>query len=326
MKILKFNSGFADKLNKFVDLKRLSGTEYQSQINCLKCFDKFLIDEHFNERYFTHEIIQRYLAGISNLHPRTIYNHFSVIRQFCRYLSQFDPSCYIPEQLRKTVKSSSSRIPYIYTKTEIRNLLDKASKLSPLKPLRCCTFYTLFGLLYATGIRIGEALALNIEDFHQDSRVLHIRKGKFHKARWVPISVSIYVILKKYIDLRQQTNKITPGLPFFINKEYNRLHHSSVKYIFYLLLKQCKFHISKDYRPRIHDFRHTFAVHRLVKWYQDGKDVNAMLPALATYMGHVNITSSQVYLQATSEMLEQGNQRFLKYFRENIKNNGGYHD
>ena len=228
--------------------------------------------------------------------------------------------------MRKTVRFDSSRIPYIYTKTEIKNLLDKASKLSPQKPLYAYTYYTLFGLLYTTGIRIGEALALNIEDFHQDSKLLHIRKGKFHKARWVPVSVSTHVILKKYIDTRQQIDKITPDSPFFINQEYNRLHHNSVTQTFYLLLKQCEFHISKDYRPRIHDIRHAFAVHRLVKWYQDGKDVNALLPALATYMGHVNIASTQVYLQATSEMLEQGNQRFFKYFRENIKNNGGYHE
>ncbi len=246
MKILKFYSCFADKLNKFIDLKRFSGTEYQSQINCLKCFDKFLIDEHFNELYFTHEIIQRYLANISNLHPRTIYNHFSVIRQFCRYLSQFDSACYIPEQLRKTVRSDSSRIPYIYTKTEIRNLLNKASKSSPRKPLRCCTYHTLFGLLYTTGIRIGEALALNVEDFHQDSKLLHIRKGKFHKARWVPVSVSTHVILKKYIDIRQQTDKTTPTSSFFINQTHKRLRYNSVTQTFYLLLKQCEFHISKD--------------------------------------------------------------------------------
>ena len=144
MRTLKFYSCFADKLNKFIDLKRLSGTEYQSQIKLLKYFDDFLVNKHFNEQYLTQEIIQRYLAGISNLHPRTIYNHFSVIRLFCRYLSQFDSSCYIPEQLQKTMRSDSSRIPYIYTKTEIRNLLDKAFELSPRKPLYSYTFYNFF--------------------------------------------------------------------------------------------------------------------------------------------------------------------------------------
>ena len=158
--------------------------------------------------------------------------------------------------MRRRIKSNSSRIPYIYTKAEIKNLLDQASKLSPRKPLRCRTYYTLFGLLYTTGIRIGEALALNIEDFHQDSKLLHIREGKFHKARWVPISGSTHVILKKYIDMLQQTNKINSVSPFFINQRYTRLSYSSVLQNFSILLKRCDIYISKDYRPHIHDIRH----------------------------------------------------------------------
>ena len=326
MKTLNFCSCFADKMKKFVALKRLSGTDYQAQIMLLEHFDKFLISENFNEPYSTHDILQKYLASIAHLHSKSIYNYFSVIRLFCRYLSQFEPSCYIPEPTRTIVKPQPSCIPYIYTKTEIKDLLDNTSKLSPQKPLYCYTYYALFGFLYTTGIRIGEALALNIEDFHQDSKLLHIREGKFHKARWVPISGSTDVILKKYINIRQQTNKIAIDSPFFIDHTNKRLSYRKVNYTFHILLKRCNIHISKDYSPRIHDIRHTFAIHRIIKWYRDGEDVNALLPALATYMGHVDITSLQVYLQTTPEMLEQGNQRFLKHFREKIKNNGGCYE
>ena len=326
MKTLKFCSCFEDKMRRFVELKRLSGTDYQDQIKQLGYFDKFLVTRNFNEPYPTHDILQKYLTSIAHLHSKSIYNRFGVVRLFCRYLSQFEPSCYIPEPARTIVKPEPSRIPYIYTKAEIKDLLDNAAKLSPQKPLYCYTYYTLFGLLYTTGIRIGEALALNIEDFHQDSKLLHIREGKFHKARWVPISDSTDVILKKYINIRQQTNKIVIDSPFFIDRTCKRLSYRKVNYTFHILLKRCNIHISKDYVPRIHDIRHAFAIHRIIKWYRDGENVNVLLPALATYMGHVDITSSQVYLQATPEMLEQGNQRFLKYFRENIKNNGGCYE
>jgi len=322
MKTLKFNSCCADKMEKFVSLRCLSGTEYKGQTRILKCFDKFLIKEHFNKQYLTREIIQQYQASISNLNPGTIYSYFCVVRQFCRYLSQFEPLCYVPEPMPITAKSKSLRIPYIYTKTEIKNLLKKARKLSPLKSLRSYTYYTLFGILYTTGLRIGEALTLNIEDFHKDARLLHIREGKFNKERWVPLSYSTYVKLIKYINIRKKTSQMRPNSPFFISRRYRRLSYSSVRQIFYILLKQCNIHTSKDYRPHIHDFRHSFAVHRLVKWYREGRDVNALLPALATYMGHVDISCLQVYLQATPEMLECGNQRFLKYFHKNIKNNG----
>jgi len=181
MKTLTFQSCLRKQMKDFVNLRRLAGTDYQSQIMLLEYFDNFLLREGFQSLHLTREIVQRYFSDNSHLHPRTLYNRFSVIRQFCDYLYQFDPLCYIPEPM-KSVQSTSLRIPYIYTKRQIQDLLDAATKLSPKESLRPHTYYTLFGLLYTTGLRIGEALALNIDDFYQDSKLLRINEGKFHKA------------------------------------------------------------------------------------------------------------------------------------------------
>ncbi|MHA2407613.1 MAG: tyrosine-type recombinase/integrase [Candidatus Ranarchaeia archaeon] len=321
MKNYAFQSCLEKRMDNFVALRCLAGTDYISQIKLLKYFDSFLINENYNAQFLTHDIIQRYFVNISYLHPRSQYNRFSIVRQFCGYLTQFEPLCYVPEKMQPA-KSKSSYIPYIYTKAQIKSLLAEATNLSPQHSLRPQTYRTLFGLLYTTGLRIGETLGLDIKDFYPNSSRLHVREGKFHKARWVPLSSSTCTMIMKYINIRQQDSFITSDSPLFISLRYKRLHYSTVKQTFRSLLKQCNLHIGKGFGPRIHDLRHTFAVHRLLEWYRDGKDINARLPALATYMGHVSVRSTQVYLHATPELLQQANQRFLQHFRQNIYKGG----
>jgi len=334
MKPLNFRSYFRKQMENFVNLRRLSGTDYQSQIMLLKYFDDFLVQKYSDpdapSQSLTRDMVEGYLESDRNqkLSKRSMINRFSVVRQFALYLSQFDSLCYVPPS-RLAPKSNTSRLPYIYKKTEIKKLFDEAAKLTPSDSLRPHTYHTLFGLLYTTGLRIGEALALNIEDFQKESNLLHIREGKFRKSRWVPLSTSAGKILQEYIDLRRRKSSLPVPLdsPIFISLKKKRLHQATVFKALQSLLKKCGIPKSKSNGPRIHDFRHTFAVHRLIEWYRSGQDVNARLPALATYMGHVGITSTQIYLQATAELLAQGNQRFLTHFRKKVKSKrGGFYD
>jgi site-specific recombinase XerD len=322
MKTFHFNSCLAKHMECFVALRRLSGTDYQSQTMLLEYFDRFLVADNFKIPYLTPDIIHRYLAGISHLHVRSQYNRFSVVRQLCCYLSQFEPRCYLPEPI-KSMKSSSSRIPYIFTKPEIRSLLARAAGLLPQHSLRPHTYYTLFGLLYTTGLRIGEALALDVKDVYLDSSRLHIREGKFHKSRWVPLASSTCSVLEKYLNRRHHCSPLGPDSPLFISLRSSRLHHCTVYQTFRILLKNCGIRDYKGPGPRIHDLRHTFAVHRLLAWYRDGMDINARLPALATYMGHVGVGSTQVYIQAIPELFEEAHQRSLTYFHQNFITRGG---
>jgi len=109
----------------------------------------------------------------------------------------------------------------------------------------------------------------------------------------------------------------------FVNLRAGRLHHCTVYQTFRQLLEKCGIEHHKHTGPRIHDLRHTFAVHRLLAWYRDGRDVNARLPALATYMGHVDVTSTQVYLHPTAELLEHVGNRFHDHYMHNVKYHGG---
>jgi len=322
MSPLKLQSPLAGQIQHFINLRRLSGTDYKSQAQLLGYFDRFLIEQLVREPRITQETTERYLASLSHLSPRSRSNRFCVLRQLCEYLTRSDPIGYVPEPLR-VVHSHGAHQPYIYSSSELKALLKAASQLPPAHSLRPHTYRSLLGMLYSTGIRIGEALALNLEHFHSAQQRLYIAEGKFRKARWVPVSASTCQALERYVRTRVEIRPRSPDSPLLINQRSRRLHQSTVNQSFRNLLRQCGIRHSTHAGPRIHDLRHSFAVHRLLAWYRDGGDVNARLPWLATYMGHVDIHSTHVYLQPTAELAEQVNRRFHDYYLDQVKNNGG---
>jgi len=309
-------------LHRFVDLRRAGGSDYEDQTRLLSYFDRFLETRGVTEPRPTREITEAYQRALGQLHPRSRDNRLSVVRQFCEYLSRTDPQCYVPER-RRGIRPQDARRPHIYGVSQVQKLLAAAAGLPPPNSLRPHTYRTLLGLLYSTGIRIGEAFALNLEDFHREEQKLYIAAGKFRKARWVCLSATARDALCQYVDMRQRISPCELDSPLLLNQRARRLCHPTVYQTFLRLLSQCGIPHHRDTGPRIHDLRHTFAVHRLLAWYRDGQDVSTRLPWLATYLGHVDIQSTQVYLHATAELLEQVDQRFHRHYLEHVKSEGG---
>jgi site-specific recombinase XerD len=322
MNAQQFSSCLATQMEKFVDLRRLSGTDYHSQTQLLGYFDRFLVQQHFCLPYLTCEITDRYQQDLTMLAPRTKGNRVGVLRQFCEYLATGNPQSYVPRPL-KIIQSHGAHQPYIYHTSQLRALMAAASELRPPGSLRPHTYRTLLGLVYSTGIRIGEAMALNMQDVDPSNQRLFIAEGKFRKARWIALSESTSRALEQYIDKRIKIAPHWPNSPLLLNERRRRLCHPTVNATFRGLLQKCGIAHHKRTRPRIHDLRHTFAVHRLLAWYQMEQDVNALLPALATYMGHVDIKSTRVYLQPTAELLQQVSQKFRNHYLKNINSQGG---
>ena len=156
-----------------------------------------------------------------------------------------------------------------------------------------------------------------------DRNLLSIRKGKFGKSRWVPISPSTSVALQNYIRERAGVAPATAERPLFLTSTSRRVYHTNADLAFRKVLTQCGLRGGRGCPgPRMHDLRHSYACTRLLKWYREGKDVQTLLPALATYLGHVNVSSTQAYLRATAELLEEAKERFLKNFRQNVLKKG----
>jgi site-specific recombinase XerD len=321
--MLSFHSFLADAIRRFIDLRRLSGTDYHSQALLLGAFDRFVATQAVgDEPQVTRQLVEAYQLSLSALAPRTRGNRMCVVRQLCRYLAARDARVYVPEPVR-TIPSPGAHVPYLYRPEEVQALLSAAAALPPPGSLRSHTIRTVLGLLYSTGLRIGEALALNLDDFHLAPQRLFIAAGKFRKARWIPLAPSVCQALENYIQRRLQFTPQGRQAPLFVNLRGHRLHYCSVNYDFHRLLAQCGIARGEHASPRLQDFRHTFAITRLLAWYREGCDVNARLPALATYLGHVDITSTQCYLHPTAELLAQVDQRFHTHYLNHVKTQGG---
>jgi integrase len=171
---------------------------------------------------------------------------------------------------------------------------------------------TLLGLLYTTGIRIGEALALDVGDLDRRDRLLTIRQGKFGKSRVLPLRESAVVALADYMDHPLRPMGKEAATPVFVSGRRRRLADSTAHSALITVCLQAGF---VHPLPQPHDFRRTFAVSRLAAWYQEGRDVNALLPALSTYLGHVSVQNTRLYLTANSDLLEQASQRFAHQTR-----------
>jgi integrase len=173
--------------------------------------------------------------------------------------------------------------------------------------------YTLLLLLATTGMRISEALQLNIMDVDLDRGVLFVRQSKFKKSRLLPVSEGTLAFLRQYLQLRLSIADGNNHSPLFISGLGKRYSASTIRDMFRQLAVGAQICSFNQRGPRLHDFRHTFAVTRLLLWYREGVNVMARLPLLTTYLGHSQVADTQVYLQATGELLTEADRRFHSF-------------
>jgi integrase len=181
---------------------------------------------------------------------------------------------------------------------------------------------TLLLLLYGTGMRIGEALSLTLQDVDLENRVLTLRDAKFFKTRLVPIGPRLTVVLRDYLSLRCRLPLPDgAGSAFLATRTGIRMDYRRVNKLFCRLRRRAEIRreCTARYQPRIHDIRHTAAVHRVIAWYRAGMDVQRLLPQLATYLGHVKIDCTQRYLSMTPELLHEASLRFERYARPGVR-------
>lgn len=205
-------------------------------------------------------------------------------------------------------------VPYIYSREELRRLLATAAAYQGCV-VEAATIRTLVLLLYGAGLRLCEAINLDRADVDADHAVLTIRQTKFGKTRLVPFGSKLGGVLAQYAA--RNTKRAALETPFFTTQTGARLKKRSVQGCFRRVCDQAGIRRSNGgrYQPRLHDLRHTFAVHRLTSWYQQGADVQHLLPQLSTYLGHSCLFCTQVYLSMTPELLQEAGKRFERYAR-----------
>ena len=233
------------------------------------------------------------------------------VRHFARFWAAFDRRTQIPPP--GLFGPAYRRVPvHIYTPQEITALLAAAQQLPPSESLRPLTFGTLLGLLACTGLRISEALQLQLEDWERTEALLTIRQAKFGQSRYVPLAPSAAAALNTYGQARAKAFPQSRARTLFLDAEGHPLSYRQVSRTFATLRQQLGWQAQQPC-PRLHDLRHTFAVSCLLGWYRRGQEeLNAKILSLAVYLGHRNIRHTYWYLTAVPELLVLGSARWAK--------------
>ena len=225
----------------------------------------------------------------------------TVVRGFARYLHTLDPATQVPAADLLAYRRQRPT-PYLFSETDIAGLLAAAGALA--HPLRAATHRTFFGLLAATGVRIGEAARLDRADVDLAAGLLTISQTKFNKGRRLPLHPSTVAALRDYAHLRDRLCPRPKTTSFFVCTRGTRLAERRARAVFADLIDHLRLQPRfGSRRPRVHDLRHSFAVATLLEWYRDGVDVAARMPLLSAYLGHASPASTYWYLQAAPELL-----------------------
>jgi integrase len=230
----------------------------------------------------------------------------SMVRQFAAYAATLDPATQVPPT--DLLPHRTRRItPDLYSDAEISALLSAAAGLRA--PFRAATYSTLFGLLAVTGMRVGEALRLGRDDLDDRAGLLAVKQTKFNKSRLLPLQPSVVNALTSYAHQRDRLHPRPKTATFFVSTVGAQLIYNNVRVVFGQLTTDAAIWTSRARRPRIHGLRHSFAVATLLDWYQAGVDVDARLPLLSAYLGHVDPAATYWYLQAAPALLALAAQR-----------------
>lgn len=284
-----------EAISRYLAVRRASGFDLKGAAWTLASFARFA-----QSRGEEHVVADTAVAWASQApSPPTRSKRLSDVRVFARYLRVEDPRHEIPPT--GIFPSQVNRqTPYIFTEDEVRDLIGHAATLGPEGSLRPLTYVTLFGLLAVTGMRVGEALALRLDDLGSDH--LRIRRAKFHKSRLVPLHPTTIAAMKRYLLRRRAIGSSDPHV--FLSLRGRRLSYGITIETFH---KVCEV-AGLPRRPtahglRLHDLRHTFAV-RTLEESPDGRDhVSQHTLALTTYMGHARVASTYWYLRSTPSLM-----------------------
>lgn len=312
-----FQSALAEHLRAFMAEKRAGGCKYVTSAVYLRDLDRFLASEQAPPDRLTRELVDQWTTKRPNERPNTHFNRVCIIRQFALYLCRLGLEAY-PPRARLAKSDPYGFVPRIFTHEEIARMFELLDHCRPFKhlPLRHLVLPEFFRTLYGCGLRVGEAMDLTVGDVNLEQGVLTICAGKFDKDRLVPLAPGLKQRLRRY---HERLGRRPAQEPFFLGADRRRLTHQTVYKVFRELLWEMKIpHRGGGQGPRIHDLRHTFAVHRLLQWYREGADLNASLASLSIYLGHRGMEGTQRYLHLCAELMPEITDRLTAAFGDVI--------
>jgi len=325
----KFSSALAPIIARYLSLKESLGRIYKVERIVLTHLDTYL---NATGQDLTSESFQQWISTRLQLASSVRGYWMRITRNFCLYRRRTAPDCFVPDLSQFPIPHQTVK-PYIFHETEIVRILAKIRQLPPgaRSPLRRHNMLLAVTLLYTAGLRKSELLRLTLRDCDLCEGTLLIRESKFHKSRLLPLSRDALKAIEMVLQERQSRRlPLSPESPLLWNGygKGGTYSGASLNESISDLLQKSGVRTAAGRPPRVHDFRYTFAAHALLRWYRAGKNVQAKLPALAAYMGHVSIVSTEYYLRFVEELSTVASERFQSRFGTLISSaaeDGGYH-
>lgn len=317
-----FNSCLATDLKGYISLKQALGRQFQNASSILLNLDQFLCVQDMPSADLTPETFKQWAQTMESLCSNTRLARMRLVRNFCLYRRRTAPGCFVPDPTQFPQAGPTVQ-PYIFSDQEVERLLGHSAFLpnSARSPLRGAATRLAIILLYTTGIRRGELLRLTPRDYDPSARTLLIRVSKFYKSRLLPLPGDVASEVDLFLQLHRAVG-LAAEVPLLCGpyKKSDRAYSSiQMRKNLNLLLSLAEIKKNDGRLPRIHDFRFSFAVNALLRWYRDGVNVQAKLPYLATWMGHVSILSTYHYLRFVEPLRSLANHRFADCYSGLVK-------
>ena len=299
---------------QFLAFKRAMGMGYRRAEFVLASFVRFVREQYGDSPVSLEQVVTRWATRIEGRKAVTVANEFGVVRQLCLFRRRCDPRAFVPDHAVAPVKESVF-VPYIFSREEVLALLDAATGHEG-RNMWGAMLRSLTLVLYCTGMRLGEATRLRLEDVDLHRGVLTVQRSK-GRSRLLAIRDDLVAELRQYLRRREDilvASGASTSPALFVRRDGSALTVRAASDAFRGLLRDLEL---KPLRGRCgarpYEFRHAFAVHRLTAWAVEGVDVHAKLPWLSAYLGHLNVIGTEVYLKATPQLLQLASQRFEQH-------------
>lgn len=311
------NSSMLSSVEEYLAFRRGLGFDLKSPAWSLRAFARYA-RQTGHHGPITLDLATRWALASRSSGLAHAARRLGIIRSFARHRVLIDPATEIPP-VGLLGPIPRRKQPHIYSEDEICALLQQASQLLPRGGLSPKTYVAFFSLLFSTGLRMSEACRLTCSDVDLGRGLLTIRGTKFRKSRWVPLHPSTTRALTGYALQRNATVRNDVTGYFFRTERVPILTTAAVEKAFARMRRRLHWSAQgRARRPRLHDARHTFAVRRLLRWYQEGADVGQKILALSTYLGHAKVTDTYWYLTGVPELLAVASQRFERRVQESV--------
>jgi site-specific recombinase XerD len=307
-------------ITQYISYRKSLGAKFRGSEYTLKAFCKAMGDDVEITEVEVGRV-QTFLAGARPI-TSTWQSKYSVLTGFYKYAISRGYVASAPLPTEKP-RLPEPFVPYIYSREELCRILEASNaKRPPNAQLEPHALRALLLLLYGAGMRLSEALSLTLADVDLPGARIVIRETKFYKTRLVPLGTQLQQVLVCYETTRRAAGHAQDqSARFFVTRRGKPVRALAVERVFRRLCTEAGVNRNDGarYQPRLHDLRHTFAVDRLTTWYRAGADVQKLLPQLATYLGHINISSTQRYLTMTPELLQEASVCFAKYAFQEVR-------